>query len=134
MKICIVDDNEIVRVALSESLQRFGPCTLCKDGDQALAAVRESLELGEPFALILMDIMMPGRNGLEVLKAIRALEADAGVGRRAKAFMLTAVSDGDKISEAYGAAGADAYLTKPVHTSELLTAMVDNRLIRADEL
>lgn len=134
MKILIVDDNEIVRTALHESLREYGDCTLCSSGDAAVQAFGEALNSGEGYALIVMDIVMPGLDGLETLKKIRALEEQAQTGRRAKAFMLTAVSDGDKISEAYGEAGASAYLTKPVHTSELVEAMIDNLLLRRDQV
>ena len=65
--ILVVDDNEMNRDVLSRRLQRQGyDVCLAVDGQQALALVE-----AQRFALVLLDIEMPGLSGLEVLQIIR---------------------------------------------------------------
>src|SRR6516165_904666 len=63
----VVDDDETNRDVLSHRLQRKGFCvTVAENGAQALDLVR-----ARRFDLVLLDIMMPGLNGLEILQALR---------------------------------------------------------------
>jgi len=89
-------------------------------GDEAVAVVREF----QPHLLIL-DVMLPGRSGLDVLKDLRA------VGNRVAVLMLTA--KGDVVDRVVGLEmGADDYLPKPFALRELL-ARVRALLRRAEE-
>ena len=83
---------------------------LARNGDEALAAVQR-----ERPALALLDVMMPGKSGLEVCQAVRADDGLAGV----RILMLTA--KGRETDVAKGLAlGADAYMTKPFATKALV--------------
>jgi CheY-like chemotaxis protein/HPt (histidine-containing phosphotransfer) domain-containing protein len=75
----------------------------------------------EPYDAILMDVQMPGMDGIETTRAIRSREPAAG-GRRTPIVAFTAHAmkeDRDRCL----AAGMDAYLAKPVETSEMLEAL-----------
>jgi CheY-like chemotaxis protein len=71
-----------------------------------------------PFDLILMDTQMPVMDGLTAIRAIRALEAQAG-GERTPIISLTADAMPAQVQEAL-AAGADRHLAKPVTAVELI--------------
>ena len=82
---------------------------LARDGDEALALIR-----AERPALVLLDVMMPGKSGFEVCAAVRADEQLAAV----KIVMLTAKGRDTDVAQGLGL-GADAYVTKPFGTREL---------------
>lgn len=106
--ICIVDDDEEIRSLLSDYLRRNGFST-CTAGNAA-----EFLEIQRrvPCSLIVMDIMLPGMNGLELFRTLRA-ESTVPV------IFLTAL--GDITDRIVGLElGADDYLSKPFEPRELL--------------
>jgi DNA-binding response OmpR family regulator len=108
-RILVVEDDRTLRQALTFNLEREGyEVRVAVDGEQALAAARDpSLDL------ILLDIMLPGLSGLEVLRAIRA------EGRRTPVIVLSA--KGDEVDRVVGLkVGADDYVAKPFSRPELL--------------
>ena len=89
---------------------------MADSGREALQIYRER---GEAFALILMDVQMPGMDGLETTAAIRAVE---GGRRRIPIIAVTArAMQGDR--DSCLAAGMDDYLAKPIHPGELLALL-----------
>lgn len=110
-KILIVDDDPNIVVSLEYLMKREGHAVaVAVDGEAALAAVKEC----EP-DLILLDIMMPKKDGFEVCRELRANPAWQAI----KVLMLTAKSrDADRSKGL--ALGADAYMTKPFSTKELV--------------
>jgi hypothetical protein len=106
------------------SLQRLLMMMLRKAGHEAFAAADgyEAVALveREAFDIILMDIQMPGMNGLEATRLIRAREAQSGAHVPIIAVTAHALN-GD--SRTCLAAGADAYMRKPVDLVELLSLM-----------
>ena len=106
--ICIVDDDEEIRSLLSDYLRRNGFST-CTAGNAA-----EFLEIQRrvPCSLIVMDIMLPGMNGLELFRTLRA-ESTVPV------IFLTAL--GDITDRIVGLElGADDYMIKPFDSKELV--------------
>jgi signal transduction histidine kinase len=101
----IVDDEESNREGLARRLQRHGYATT------AAASGREAIELlGEGrFDLVLLDIMMPGMNGLEVLKFLRRVDSLLDL----PIIMVTARGESGDVVEALEL-GANDYLTKPL--------------------
>jgi PAS domain S-box-containing protein len=77
---------------------------------------------GEPFDLVLMDMQMPGMDGLAATRAIRELESTNPELTRTPILMLSANAMRQHVDEAL-AAGADLHLAKPVTAAALLTAM-----------
>jgi CheY-like chemotaxis protein len=120
-KVLIVEDNELNRDMLSRRLQRRGYHILvATDGEQGVELARS-----EPIDLILMDMSLPGLDGWE---ATRLLKADAGTSRL-PIIALTAhamSSDREKAMES----GCDDYDTKPVDLVRLL-GKIENWLTKA---
>jgi CheY-like chemotaxis protein len=109
--ILVVDDNddnaEIVR-ALLES--RGFPVLVAHDGDEAMAL----FESARP-ALVLLDVLMPGRSGWEVCRLMRQ---HPELGRTVRIIMLTALADWNDKQSALQT-GADDYITKPIDLADL---------------
>ena len=107
-RLLIIDDDVELCRGLAELLNPDGfVVTAVNDGEQGIERARDG-----GFALIILDIMMPGKNGLEVLQALRP-EIDTPV------LMLTARGDAEDriLGFEYG---ADDYLAKPFNPRELL--------------
>ena len=109
--VLIADDEPNILITLEFLLQRAGyQVLLARDGDEALQAIQAQRP-----DLVLLDVMMPRRSGFEVCQAVRADEALAAT----RILMLTA--KGRDTDQAKGLAlGADAYVTKPFSTKDLL--------------
>src|ERR1700732_1296668 len=109
MKILIVEDEPKVGKALSEGLKAIGDeVTLAQTGEDGFF-----LASSRSFDLIVLDVMLPGRNGIEVLKTLRKQ------GLRVPVLLLTAK---DSIEDRVRGldTGADDYLVKPFAFPELL--------------
>lgn len=111
-KVLIADDEPNIVISLEFLMKREGhEVSIARDGQQALEAIRT-----ERPHLVLLDVMMPFKTGFEVLQALRADEALAGT----KVLMLTAKGRETEVTKGL-AMGADAYMTKPFSTKELVT-------------
>jgi two-component system response regulator MprA len=110
MKILVVDDERAVRESLRRALELEGyEIELAGDGSEALYRLEQN---DEPDAMIL-DVLMPGVDGLEVCRRLR------GSGSRLPVLMLTARTEvEDRVAGLD--AGADDYVTKPFALEELL--------------
>jgi DNA-binding response OmpR family regulator len=109
-KVLVADDEPNIVISLEFLMKREGyDVSIARNGQEALETIRRLRP-----DLVLLDVMMPLRSGLEVLQAVRADEAIAGT----RILMLTA--KGRDTDTAKGLAlGADAYVTKPFSTREL---------------
>jgi two-component system, OmpR family, response regulator MprA len=115
VKILVVDDERAVRDSLRRALELEGyDIELAADGSEALTRLTENGE-SQPDAVIL-DVLMPGIDGLEVCRRLRRH------GNRVPVLMLTAR---DEVENRVGGldAGADDYVTKPFALEELLARM-----------
>ncbi|GAB1390355.1 response regulator [Rubrivivax sp.] len=109
-KVLIADDEPNIVISLEYLMKREGYQVLvARDGEQALSMIR-----AERPALVLLDVMMPGRSGFEVCQSVRTDEAFAGM----KIMLLTAKGRDTDVAQGM-ALGADAYMTKPFSTREL---------------
>ncbi|MGI8830373.1 MAG: response regulator transcription factor [Candidatus Limnocylindria bacterium] len=108
-RLLLVEDDSTLRQALSFNLTREGyEVTAAADGEAALEAARN-----ERLDLILLDVMLPGLSGVEVLRVLRR------EGVATPVIILTA--KGDEIDRVVGLKiGADDYVTKPFSRPELL--------------
>ncbi len=118
-RVLVVDDDTALAEMLGIVLRAEGfEPVFCADGARALAVFRESRP-----DLVLLDLMLPGRDGIDVCRAIRA---ESGV----PIVMLTAKSD--TVDVVIGLeSGADDYVVKPFKPKELV-ARVRTRLRRTD--
>jgi two-component system, cell cycle response regulator len=111
MKILLADDEPIARTMLEHWLAGWGyEVTLARDGESALQALREDPEL----RLLVVDWVMPKKDGIEVCKAIRSGPQEPYV----YVVLLTAKDDKSDIIAGLDA-GADDYLVKPCNPLEL---------------
>jgi PAS domain S-box-containing protein len=118
--VLVVDDNATNRSILHELLTRWGmKPTLADSASAALAAMQEAVRSGEPFALVLSDVMMPEVDGFELAEEIRRRPELA----KATVLMLSS-ADRQHDSARCRQAGVAAYLTKPIKQSELLDAIL----------
>lgn len=110
-KILVVDDEKDIADLISYNLEREGFATIkALDGGKVLAVVKSQ----KP-DLIILDLMLPGMNGLDICKGIRANPEIAHV----PVIMLTA--KGDEVDKVIGLEiGADDYMTKPFSVKELV--------------
>jgi two-component system response regulator MprA len=113
MKILVVDDERAVRDSLRRALELEGyEIELAADGNEALSRLEST---DEPDAIIL-DVLMPGVDGLEVCRRLRS------AGNTLPVLMLTARTEvEDRVAGLD--AGADDYVTKPFALEELLARM-----------
>jgi len=110
-KILIVDDEPNIVISLEFLMQQSGyEVAVARDGEEALA----QMAAFQP-DLVLLDVMLPLRNGFEVCQEIRENKA----WNRVKVIMLSAKGRDFEISKGL-ALGADAYVTKPFSTKELV--------------
>jgi DNA-binding response OmpR family regulator len=115
-KILIADDEPNIVVSLEYLMKRAGYQVLvARDGQQALDLLRS-----ERPALVLLDLMMPVKSGIEVCQELRADEALRGT----KVLMLTAKGRDTDVQKGLGV-GADAYMTKPFSTKELAAKVAE---------
>lgn len=110
-EILIVDDESNIVLSLEFLMKQAGfQVRKAEDGEQALAAIEERMP-----DLVLLDVMMPRKNGYEVCQAIRSRPEWS----RLPVVMLTA--KGRDVEREKGLAmGADDYITKPFSTQEVV--------------
>ncbi len=114
--LCVNDDPEVLEF-MRRCLEEEGfSVKLCSDGDQALACAAT-----QEYGVVLLDIAMPGLDGIEVCRRIKANPDLKGV----KVFFVTAV-DLDSFSREYQSSGADGILQKPFAANELLHLVSTN--------
>jgi len=107
--ILIVEDDEAISTGLALNLKLAGhETTIARDGADAIAQISE-----HDFALVLLDINLPKKNGLEVLSSLRAADNLVPV-------IVVSARDGEFDKVAALRLGADDYVTKPFALAELL--------------
>jgi len=118
----VVDDSPDMRFLLSALLAPHGECNEAPDGFAALAMFTSAIETKKPYSLVLLDLMMPGRTGLETLRLLREAEDRLRLPRdgRVTALMVTAVDDPQVIWDSHFEGLASGYLVKPVKKDVLL--------------
>jgi DNA-binding response OmpR family regulator len=111
-KILIADDEPNIVLSLEFLMEQSGyQVAIARDGEEAL----QQMELFQP-DLVLLDVMMPLRNGYEVCQKIRENRA----WDRVKIVILSAKGRDLEVSKGL-ALGADVYITKPFSTKQLMT-------------
>ena len=110
-RILIVDDEPNIVVSLEYLMKREGfDTSVAVDGEEALRAVAEQAP-----DLVILDVMLPKLSGFEVCRRLRAEERWRGT----RILMLTAKGRDTEVEKGLGL-GADAYVTKPFSTKDLV--------------
>jgi two-component system, OmpR family, alkaline phosphatase synthesis response regulator PhoP len=110
-RILIADDEPNIVISLEYLMKRAGyEVSIARDGQEAIDAIRR-----ERPRLVLLDVMMPKKSGFDVCQELRADEAL----KDTLVLMLTAKGRDTDVDKGLGV-GADAYMTKPFSTKELV--------------
>jgi DNA-binding response OmpR family regulator len=125
MRVLIAEDDRDSRELLRWILEKIGyEVTAVENGSQAWDAFRK-----KPFRLVISDLLMPGIDGLELCRRIRALKVD----KYTYIILLTALIGKKDYLEGMDA-GADDFMTKPFDADELKARLgVANRIIALQE-
>ena len=115
MNILAVDDDELQLALLSATLadQGFTRPVTATSAQKALDVIKTSLA---PFGMFLLDVRMPGMDGIQLCQRIRTI----GAYKEVPVIMITALTDRAQMDRAF-AAGASDYVTKPFDKLELIT-------------
>lgn len=118
-KALVVDDNENNCELLVSTLEGLAHCDVAHNGEEALASYQGSLVNQSPYDVILLDIAMPGVDGVDVLKFIRSQEEERGVGpdEQAAIFMVTAHKE--PFMNVFNI-GCDDYILKPIDPDHVI--------------
>jgi len=118
--VLIVDDNATNRLFMREQLRVWGmEADEAVDGEIALERLRAAAAAGGPHQVALLDMQMPGMDGLALARAIKADPALAGI----KLLLLSSWTEAGNSDESREA-GIDARLPKPVRVSRLLAQLI----------
>ena len=109
----VVEDDETIRETIRDALLLEGyAVTACGDGREALESLRRA-EAGQPFALVVLDLMLPGLGGMEICRQLR----QAGDGTP---ILVVSARDSETDRVLGLEVGADDYLVKPFGMRELV--------------
>jgi two-component system, sensor histidine kinase and response regulator len=118
-RLIVIDDNATNAEILAHHAVGAGMrCITASRGARGLALLREAHAAGNTFDLIVVDMKMPGMDGLQLTAAVRADPTLAGI----PIVMVTSLHSSDEVARAR-AAGVSAYLSKPVRRSDFYRAL-----------
>jgi len=124
-KILVVDDESVTRKLVSVAFEKLGHSVTTADGgDDALEQLSKSLP-----DLMILDVMMPGMDGWEVLRLLRK----TGMRAKIKVILLTGNGKESDFLRAWKL-GADEYVTKPFEVDELVDASTETLSMSHDDL
>ncbi|MCL4149136.1 UNVERIFIED_CONTAM: hypothetical protein GTU68_051880, partial [Idotea baltica] len=108
-RILVIEDEESLAIGIRDALEHAGyEVEVSHDGLRGLELARKG-----QFNLVLLDLMLPGMNGIDLLKSLRKERVDVRV------MILTARADEPDVVKGLGE-GADDYMTKPFSPAELV--------------
>ena len=116
----VVDDNETNRIILNEQLSAWKlDVSHCADGPSALAVLREAANTGKAFDLAVLDMQMPGMDGIELAEAIKS---DSEINAVKLMLLTSAALDID--AESLATVGIQQFTTKPARQSQLFNCLM----------
>ncbi|WP_159441244.1 PAS domain-containing hybrid sensor histidine kinase/response regulator [Desulfopila aestuarii] len=122
LRALVVDDNAVAREVLSSMLSSLHISVETADnGLSALTSMEQAVEQGKPYDVVLLDWMMPGIDGIETARRIKARSAFA---KTPAMLMVTANGREEAFVEA-GRVGLDGFLLKPVYASVMYNTLLE---------
>jgi signal transduction histidine kinase/CheY-like chemotaxis protein len=125
LSILVAEDNEINALLARALLSKLGHrTTIATSGTAAIESWLAARSADAPYDRVLMDLHMPGMDGLEATRRIRSIEAEES-GSRTPIIALTANASSED-RDACLAAGMDSFLVKPLDREQLAAALADS--------
>ncbi len=122
LRVLVVDDNASARELFAQMLGAMSlDCAVVGSGPEALAELRRADDAGRPYGLLVADWQMPGMDGVETVRRLRAEAAIAAT----PAIVMTTAYDREELAEALGNLTVGAVLPKPVTPSALFDAIAE---------
>lgn len=120
IRVLVTDDDEELNILMGLTLRKGGfQVESALDGEEALEKLKNNLSQDQPFAVLVSDQMMPGMNGLELLRKARQLDP------RLEVVMITAAGTLTSAISAMRENGAYDYLLKPLESMKQLNMVVE---------
>jgi signal transduction histidine kinase/CheY-like chemotaxis protein/HPt (histidine-containing phosphotransfer) domain-containing protein len=119
LRVLIVDDNATYRDILHRQVLSWGMHSGCaENGQNALEMLKKAASMGDPYDSVILDMMMPGMDGLELARTIKADSSISSV----QLILLTSIGQ-DNDAETMHRHGISTYLVKPVRQSQLFNSI-----------
>lgn len=128
LRCLVVDDDPISARALALVVKTVAQVDIAVDGRQAILDVERAVVHNQPYAVILMDIYMPGIDGLSAIRAIRTMEESRANIRQSR-IIITSVARSAQLIQNQVGGMVDAYLVKPVDRRLLMKRLQEWGLI-----
>jgi two-component system chemotaxis response regulator CheY len=113
--IMVIDDSPTVRTSVEYNVKQLGyPVKQAEDGADALNQIRDIKETGNDIAMCVVDINMPGMDGITFVREFRKID-------RFTPILILTTESGSKRIEEGRAAGASGWMVKPYQSYELLS-------------
>jgi len=123
MRVLVVDDSATSQNIFKETLESFSlEVAIAESGEKAVAAFRNAADRGNGYELIIMDWKMPGMDGIETARRIKALGPKEQ--SRPRIIMVSAYGRQEIMHQA-AAAGLDGFLIKPVNSSVMFNTILE---------
>jgi PAS domain S-box-containing protein len=122
LSILVAEDNEINALLMRSLLTQLGHhAVITTNGEAALQSWQSAESAGSPYDLVLMDIQMPGLDGIETARRIRACE----MGKQVRPTPILALTANTLAEDRYACfeAGMDGFLVKPLDREKLIEAL-----------
>lgn len=129
-KILLVEDNPVAQLLQKSIMSSFGVCDAVSDGEKALELFSLSLQEKSSYQIVLLDLVMPGIDGSEVLKKIRTIEEKSNIRglNRCNIIMITTTKDSSVLMDLFRAE-TDAYIIKPLTKDKIERELKNLKLI-----
>jgi len=121
----VVDDDELGRELIAQYMDGIADCEMAENGLKAVDKFRSAFEGGNPYDLIILDLVMPEMDGHTAAKEIRTIEKEWGVSITdgVNIIVLSSLNTPSDVIQAYVSARSAAHLVKPVQPDKLLVIL-----------
>jgi two-component system chemotaxis response regulator CheY len=124
LRFLIIEDDYITAQVMIEILSAFGNSDWAEDGQRGIELFADNLKSSDPYSVIFLDIMLPIKDGQEVLTNIRDIESFAGiVGLDAiPIIMTTALDDMENVKKSFKNQ-CEGYIVKPIQKDKIISVL-----------